>query len=175
MYKTKGIANSSQLSRLDSTASAEQPPQSIYDNIQQHLNSEIRPNQLCMKPRTKNRSRESERLKRYQPLPLRYRYSERRKGVHVAAAIKIPSPEQVLWPPFCLLLRARACEKTWVQAKRSTNQIKLSLPDHQIRKNATTFLIQSSNLTEAFHLRFDQNSGYITVKWDWEPLEMGPL
>ena len=25
-----------------------------------------------------------------------------------------------------------------------------------------------SNRTEAFHLRFDRNLGYITVKWDWK-------
>ena len=64
-----------------------------------------------MKPRTKNRSRESERLKRNQLLPLNYRYSERKKGVHVAAAIKIPRASnrtRHLWPPFCLLFRARA-------------------------------------------------------------------
>ena len=26
-----------------------------------------------------------------------------------------------------------------------------------------------SNRTEAFHLRFDRNFGYITVRWDWKP------
>ena len=25
-----------------------------------------------------------------------------------------------------------------------------------------------SNRTEAFHLRFDRNVGYFTVKWDWK-------
>ena len=82
-----------------------------------------------MKPRTKNRSRESERLKRKQLLPLKYRYSERRKRVYVAASIKIPAASnrtRHLWPPSCLLLRARACEKTWVQEKPSTNQTKVS-------------------------------------------------
>ena len=82
-----------------------------------------------MKPRTKNRSRESERLKRNQLLPLNYHYSERKKGVHVAAAIKIPRASnrtRHLWPPFCLLFRVRAREKTWVQAKQSTNQTKVS-------------------------------------------------
>ena len=82
-----------------------------------------------MKPRTKNRSRESERLKRKQLLPLKYRYSERRKRVYVAASIKIPAASnrtRHFWPPSCLLLRARACEKTWVQEKPSTNQTKVS-------------------------------------------------
>ena len=82
-----------------------------------------------MKPRTKNRLRESERLKRKQLLPLKYRYSERRKRVYVAAAIKIPAASnrtRHLWPSSCLLLRARACEKTWVQVKPSTNQTKVS-------------------------------------------------
>ena len=64
-----------------------------------------------MKLRAKNRSRESERLERNQLLPLNYRYSDRKKGVHVAAAIKIPRASnrtRHLWPPFCLLFRARA-------------------------------------------------------------------
>ena len=64
----------------------------------------------------------------------KYRYSERRKGVNVAAAIKISGASnrtRHLRPPFCLLFRARArgCEKTWVQvarAKPSTNQTKVS-------------------------------------------------
>ena len=82
-----------------------------------------------MKPRTKNRSRESERLKRNQLLPLKYRYSERRKGAHVAAAIKIRGASirtRHLWPPFCLLFRSRACEKTWVHSK-TINQSEESL------------------------------------------------
>ena len=119
----------SYLRKLDNTASAEQPPQSIYDNIQEHFNSEICPNQLCMKPRTKNRSRESERLKRNQLLPLKYRYSDRRKGVHVAAAIKIPGASnrtRHLWSPFCLLFRARACEKN-LGTSKSMNQSNKSL------------------------------------------------
>ena len=87
-----------------------------------------------MKPRTKNRSRESERLKRKQLLPLKYRYSERRKRVYVAAAIKINRTRH-LWPPSCLLLRGRACEKTWVQEKPSTNQTKVSF----VRPHAITY------------------------------------
>ena len=102
----------------------------MYDTSRNILiNLEICPNQLCTKPRTKNRSRGSERLKRNQHLALKYRYSERRKGVHVAPAIKLSGASnrtRHFWRPFCLLFCARACEKTWVQAKQSANQTKVS-------------------------------------------------
>ena len=94
----------SYLSRLEGTASAEQPPQSIYDNIQEHFNSEICPSQFCMKPRTTNRSRDLEKS----ASTTEYRYSERRKGAHVSAAIKIPGASnrtRPLWLPF--LFRSR--------------------------------------------------------------------
>ena len=119
-HKTKGTAN---LTLADLTARPR-----LNNHLNRSINSGICPNQLslqCMKPRTKNRSRESERLKRKQLLPLTHRYSERRKRVYVAAAIKIPAASnrtRHLWPPSCLLLRASACEKTWVKEKPSTNQ-----------------------------------------------------
>ena len=111
-----------------------------------------------MKPRTKNRSRESERLKRKQLLPLKYRYSERRKRVYVAAAIKIPAASnrtRHLWPPSCLLLPARACEKTWVQEKPSTNQTKVSFVGHMTSNNKTVSRQKSlSNLVPRVYSAF---------------------
>ena len=60
----------------------------MYDTSRNILiNLEICPNQLCTKPRTKNRSRGGERLKRNQHLALKYRYAERAfgKGKETAA------------------------------------------------------------------------------------------
>ena len=99
----------------------------MYDTSSNILiNLEICPNQLRTKPRTKNRSRGSERLKRNQHLALKYRYSERRKGVHVAPAIN--SLEQVIEQDIfgrhfvCYFARARVKKPGYKQNNQPIRQ-----------------------------------------------------
>ena len=90
-YKTKGTAN---LILADLTARPR-----LNNNLNRSMTTFRNIFELGNLPksimheaaRTRNRSGESERLKRKQLLPLKYRYSERRKRVYVAAAIKIPA------------------------------------------------------------------------------------
>ena len=94
---------------------------------------------------------------RKQLLPLKYCYSERRKRVYVAAAIKIPAASDQtrhLWPPSCFLLRARACEKTWVQEKPSTNQTKVSFVSTSVISNFSVIPIR-------WRLTFDSERAFL--------------
>ena len=99
----------------------------MYDTSSNILiNLEICPNQLRTKPRTKNRSRGSKRLKRNQHLALKYRYSGRRKGVHVAPAIN--SLEQVIEQDIfgrhfvCYFARARVKKPGYKQNNQPIRQ-----------------------------------------------------
>ena len=74
-----------------------------------------------MKPPTKIRSHKSERLLRSftTEIPL----FRKKKGVHDAVANRT----RHVRPPFCLLFRSLACQKSLVTSKLSTNQTKVPL------------------------------------------------
>ena len=96
-----------------------------------------------------------------------YRYSDRRKGVHVAAALKIPGASyraSHLWKPFCLSFRTRArVRKTWVQSSHLASNQTVALTCQRYKPSYTPPNLSSGKKGESCYLLLEAVS-YLQTK-----------